>query len=173
MAEQSQTPDDLCPFAEALVRQLVAKKQLAWDEQRREDAVQELFLAGWQVWRDHGDVGLAKNRMASRQKNLLRDYASERRHEPPHQSSFPEPVEGTPDYLERDRRRTALHGDLAGEALVSDFLASLPERQRQIVQLRMAGCTGREIADELGISLRTVERELSLIRKDYQDDDGS
>jgi len=48
MAEQ--TPDDLYSFAEALVRQLVGKKRLPWNEHRIEDEIQTLFLAGWQVY---------------------------------------------------------------------------------------------------------------------------
>ena len=62
MAEQSQTPDDLHPFAEALVRQLVGRQQLKWDKDRCADAAQKLFPAGWRVWSELGDVGLAKNR---------------------------------------------------------------------------------------------------------------
>ncbi|MDP6448121.1 MAG: ECF-type sigma factor [Pirellulaceae bacterium] len=57
-----------------------------------------------------------------------------------------------------------------------DFLAALDEHHqrlfdaladdtlRQIAQLRMAGDSNEEIADALGVSLRTVERKLGLIR---------
>ncbi|OHB65823.1 MAG: hypothetical protein A2V70_13570 [Planctomycetes bacterium RBG_13_63_9] len=114
------------------MRQLVAKKRLPWDKHRIENETQTLFLAGWQVWSDQGDLGLAKNRMVSRRNNLIRDYASERKHEPRNVSSLPEPMEGTPGHLERDLRRAELRGDPAGEALVNDYLASLTERQRQI-----------------------------------------
>ena len=84
-------PEDLHDFAKALLGRLIRRHKLEWDEHRYEDAVQELFLAGWQVWCDKRDVGLAKNRMASRQKNLLRDFISERRHEPRAESEF-EPI---------------------------------------------------------------------------------
>lgn len=183
MAEQKQSPNDLYPFAQALVWQLVGKKRLPWSEHRIEDEIHTLFLAGWQVWSDEGDVGLAKNRMISRRNNLIRDYKNEREHEPKSASDrlkMPaigkdgnlwdeDQVRGWDNLSSRDRQC----GDPAGEALVNDYLASLTDRQRRIVKLRMADFTNREIADELSIGLRTVERELSLIRKDYRDDDGS
>ena len=37
--------------------------------------------------------------------------------------------------------------------------------------MRMAGCTNKENADELGLSLRTVDREFETIRKDHPYDD--
>jgi hypothetical protein len=61
MADERDSPDDLYPFAQALVRKLMKKHGLNWSSHRTEDAEQELFLAGWQVWRDEGDIGLAKN----------------------------------------------------------------------------------------------------------------
>jgi hypothetical protein len=76
------SPDDLYPFAQALVRKLLKKNGLKWDCHRVEDAEQELFLAGWRVWWDECDIGLANNRMKCRRSNLLRDYWSEQRHEP-------------------------------------------------------------------------------------------
>lgn len=60
------SPEDFYDFAKALVKTLIWRHHLEWDEPRIEDAIQELFLAGWQVWCDTEDVGLAKNRMASR-----------------------------------------------------------------------------------------------------------
>jgi FixJ family two-component response regulator len=66
-----------------------------------------------------------------------------------------------------------VRGDPAEDAAVRDYLERLTECQRRIVEMRMADFTNREIADELGIGLRTVERELSQIRKDYPDDEGS
>lgn len=82
MTEERDTPDDLFPFAPMLVKQLKAQHQLRWNKHKMEDAVQDLFLAGWQVWQDEKNVGLAKNRMKDRAKNLLRDFQSELEHEP-------------------------------------------------------------------------------------------
>ena len=62
MTEYPEMPDDLHLFAEALVKKLIAaKRPPSWDEHRTEDAIQELFLAGWQVWCETKDVGLAKH----------------------------------------------------------------------------------------------------------------
>ncbi len=87
MADDRDSPDDLYPFAQALVRKLIRRHQLTWDEHRKEDAAQDLFLAGWQVWQETQDIGLGKNRMASRKYNLLRDSSSEKKHEPKQLSS--------------------------------------------------------------------------------------
>ena len=40
---------------------------------------------------------------------------------------------------------------------------------RQIVELKLAGCSNEEIAGELGCSNRTVIRKLNLIRKEWRD----
>ena len=82
MADESSVGADLVSFAQVLVRQLIKKHRLRWGSNRIEDAEQELVIAGWQVWSDPQDAGLAKNRMVSRQKNLLRDFISESHHEP-------------------------------------------------------------------------------------------
>lgn len=79
MTEYPDTPDDLYPFAEALVRKM---NPPGWDEHRKEDAIQELFLEGWKVYRETKNIGFAKHRMASRKYNLLRDYYSDDTHEP-------------------------------------------------------------------------------------------
>ncbi len=176
MVEHPDTPEDLYPFAQALVISLVKKKQLRWDEHRVEDAIQDLFLAGWQVWRDTENVGLAKNRMVSRQNNLLRDFAAERRHEPKtNRLSPPEETDRAPLWDEesargwqRPSRRFRDAEDPAEKVEVQDYIEHLPARQRQIVKFRMAGLTDREIAEEMGIGLRTVERELASFRKEYE-----
>ncbi|MCA9208135.1 MAG: helix-turn-helix domain-containing protein [Planctomycetales bacterium] len=175
------SPDDLYPFAKALVRKLLKRKGLQWDRHRVEDAEQELFLAGWQVWRDEGDIGLAKNRMKTRTANLVRDYWSEQRHEPKAASErFKTPGVGKSgklwdDDANRDWDVSSTFGSMRGEpseeASCRELLANLPERQRQVVLLRSAGYSNQEIADELGIGLRTVERELSQFRKEQEDDD--
>lgn len=60
---------------------------------------------------------------------------------------------------------------LAAE-LVEEFnarLAELPdELERQIAVKRLQGFDNREIATELAVSLRTVERKVSLIRRTWQ-----
>lgn len=46
MADQPDIAEDLFSFAQALLRQLVKRHQLAWGEHRIEDAAQDLFLTG-------------------------------------------------------------------------------------------------------------------------------
>ncbi len=72
MVDETQIAEDFLSFANALVRKL-RPRQHDWNQQDVEDASQLLFLAGWQDYKDNGDVGLAKNRMKDRRKNLLRD----------------------------------------------------------------------------------------------------
>lgn len=59
MATHRDSSDDLYPFAEVLLRKLVARYGLDWNPHKTEDAATELFLAGWRIWRDTGNVGLA------------------------------------------------------------------------------------------------------------------
>lgn len=61
MPKERDTPDDLYPFAQMLVKELKRKYELRWNEHRMEDAEQDLFRAGCQVYQDEEDVGLAKN----------------------------------------------------------------------------------------------------------------
>jgi hypothetical protein len=58
MADQTQIAEELYSFAQALVRKL-KPRQRGWNEQDVEDAIQLLFLAGWQDFRDNGDLGQA------------------------------------------------------------------------------------------------------------------
>lgn len=180
MTEERDTPDDLYPFAEMLVKQLKKQHQLRWNKHRMEDATQDLFLAGWQVWQDEQNIGLAKHRMVSRSRNLLRDFQAELEHEPktgtsPPRSKIPDSGElwdeGAIRAWDPSDPRATIRGDPAEEASLNSYLGNLTDRQRQIVLMRMAGCTTQEIADELGIGLRTVERELETLRKDFPHDD--
>jgi len=181
MAEQRDSPDDLYPFAQMLVRRLIKKHQLRWGEHRIEDAEQELFLAGWQVYQDEGDVGLAKHRMKCRATNLIRDYSSERKHEPKAASDqFQAPGIDTSGRLwDDDAIRdwdvsspfSRASDDPADVAIYRELLERMPERLRKIALLRSAGHSVEEIAIELGVSPRTVERELFQIRKEHKDDD--
>jgi RNA polymerase sigma-70 factor (ECF subfamily) len=52
---------------------------------------------------------------------------------------------------------------------LEQLLQSLGDRAlRQIALLKLEGCTNREIAERLSVSLRSVERRLALIRGVWQ-----
>ena len=180
MAEDRNSPEDLYDFAQMLVRKMKKRYQLEWDVHRREDAEQTLFLWGWQVYRDTGDVGLAKHRMRTRTANLLRDYQAELDHEPKAESRQlkPTPIDGSgrcwDENAVRDReassRYVRMGTDPAEIAAFNDYMNSLPPRRRQIVGLRLAGYEDAEIAKEVGVSLRTVEREFANLRKELKHD---
>lgn len=181
MAENRDSPEDLFDFAQALVRKLKRRHQLEWDEHRAEDAVQDLFLAGWQVWRDQANVGLAKNRMVSRTANLLRDCESETKHEPTAASDLltTPAIDKSGELWDEDAVRAWdvppkhewRQEDPAERARINDYLKSLPPRRRKVIRLRMADYTNEEIAAKLGVSLRTVERELANARKEHKNDE--
>lgn len=180
MSNGRDSPDDLYEFAQALVKDLLKSRGLKWSRHRLEDAQQDLFLAGWQVWQDEKDVGLAKNRMVSRVANLIRDYCSERKHEPKASSaqfSTSDDKRSGKLWTDDGLREWGSKSDLVRqedptveEAEYREFLANLPERQRQIVLLRSAGYSDEEIAAELKVSLRTIEREFQQFRKEHKHD---
>ncbi len=180
MAHERDSPEDLFSFAQALVRTLLKEKGLRWSSHRVEDAEQDLFLAGWQVYQDEGDIGLAKNRMVTRVANLHREYRSERKNEPKAASDQLKPAgikkDGKlwNDDANREWDVAEVLCDLRRrppeEVVYKEMLDAMPERQRKVALLRSAGFTDQEIADELGVSLRTVERELSKFREEHKDD---
>jgi|GEM_PF-2693369 len=165
MAEQLEPPEDLHSFAEMLVKQLVGKAPSAWPADQVEDAIQDLFLAGWADWKECGDVGLAKHRMKSRQANLLRDRGQERKRRKRTSSLPVVATDDRPDPADRPRS-----GELfALELIVNERLDMMPATLRRIAQSRIAGMTNQEIADEMEISLRSVERSLETLRKEMTD----
>ena len=50
------------------------------------------------------------------------------------------------------------------------ILGRLDDEQRQIIELRLEGCNGEEIADRLNISTRTVRRITNRIREQLAHD---
>ncbi len=120
-----------------------------------------MVLAGLQDYLNTGDIGLAKNRMVSRPKNLLRHNGLQRKHEPKAESAFPEPDEGQGGVLDAGTRRDASEET----AIVRDLLGHLSGRRSRVVELRTGGYWPQKIADQLGIGLPTVDRELEPARK--------
>lgn len=186
MADDKDVLDRLERYAKAIARRLLQRYDLAHDHGRHEDISQLLFLDGYLDWQKTGDEGLAKHRMSSRainaEENLRRELA-----QPQPLSSLNLPSSsGSGDDTDSTERYHAdstempfrhMRWDHISRAsplediVVREYLNGLPERQRRILQCRAALMTVSEIANELGISERTVDRELKALRKDHHDDD--
>lgn len=182
MTDRPEVTDDLYRTAKALAREVAETfgdrrddPDDNWARQHIGDWADTLFLAGWQVWRDEDDVGLAKHRMRDRKKNLLRDVHAELNKPQPESQGFQNDEE----------QREARDGGLVVEVRTSgtrrmrtpepdnvlqvqEFLQRLPERRRKIAQLRLAAMTNKEIAQELGIGERTVDREVDTLEKELK-----
>ena len=104
MPERANAAEDLYVVAVAIARQVVREAGVAWDEHRGEDIAQTLFLAGWEVWRDTGDVGLAKNRVRTRESNARRDLGRDLRKPKPESAVNAEPETGRLSERPVDRR---------------------------------------------------------------------
>lgn len=61
--------------------------------------------------------------------------------------------------------------DVAAEVAetVDGILSLLDEQQREIIRLKLEGYLDREIAEQLGVSVPTIERRLRLIRSQWKD----
>jgi RNA polymerase sigma-70 factor (ECF subfamily) len=156
-------PDDPAAF-EALFRLhyrplCIYAKGYLYDLDQAEDLVQELFLRLWldrQKQRDVGNVkaylyAAVRNRCLSALKVAVRVIALEDGREPAAEVSVPED-----EHLERIAR-------------VQAAIGSLPtERQRIFVMCKYEGLKYQEIADRLGISVKTVENQMGKALKDLR-----
>ncbi len=171
MTDRNEIGMELDSYAKMLVRKLLVRKRLKWDCHQREDAAQDLLLAGWQVWKETEDMGLAKNRMRDRRKNVIRDYFSKSR-QPKPESALPPVTDEEGREMRLCESRSSARGSPDEELVVQEFLAKLPERTRQVCNLRMAGYDTQEMAQQLGCSLRTVEREINSLKEYYYEFNG-
>jgi len=167
MTDRPEVTEDLYRTALAIAREIAAKNGRRRDEHLIEDMAQSLFLDGWQVWRDEGEVGLAKHRMRSRQNNLIKDLRRERK-APRAGSQLSEREQRTAVPVRAMGMDPDSHTTPEGVKLVKEQLQRMPEQRRKIAQLRMAAMTNEEIAKELGISKRMVEREITALRKELK-----
>jgi RNA polymerase sigma factor (sigma-70 family) len=91
---------------------------------------------------------------------VIEQYRTERRHL--HEDELDEMFQ-VPDELADPERVVAARQEID---VLKDVLLALPARQQQILlAARVEGKLNREIARDLGVSLRLVERELSLALK--------
>ena len=173
-------PDNLLPFAKRLVAKLKRKHGLTMGSHRSEDACHDLYVEGPKVWRETENEGFARNRMADRSKNLLRDFISEQRHEPKPEGDF-EPIHvasledsktETVSWLEQkasasdkwSRQKVDKTEDILN---VRRTLAKVPDRVRRVCECIMDDMKGRQIARKIGVSVRTVERDKKAFEKEF------
>lgn len=103
--------------------------------------------------------------MRSRRINLFEDLRHERK--------APRPVSQLSEQAQRGAVRAMgmapeSYSTPDNVALTRELLQRMPDQRRKIAQLRMAALTNEEIARELGISKRMVEREITALRKELQ-----
>jgi DNA-directed RNA polymerase specialized sigma24 family protein len=186
MPDDKEVLDRLDRYAKAIARNILAKFDLEHDRHRVEDIAQNLFLAGWQVWKAKGNEGLAKHRMSDRAKNQTEKLAVELQ-QPQPVSGLPMPTDGGRDDVDVTEAYHAESSDMPyrrlrveglsrasplEDQIVQDYLERLTERQRRMVECRMAQMTVREISQTLGVSTSTIERELTLLQKGFHRDQG-
>jgi DNA-directed RNA polymerase specialized sigma24 family protein len=165
MDEQERLGRELDSFGRALVMQTVERHGLRWCRNTIEDMVQTLVIAGWEVYASTQNEGLAKNRMASRAKDLRKIHRRWNQGRVP-LSSVPVPPEsGTT----QDHPFSQSNGDL--QTIIDNDLPSyLSQRQQQMIRLKLVGFTQEDIAQELRCSTKTVEREFKDIRTLWKED---
>jgi FixJ family two-component response regulator len=49
------------------------------------------------------------------------------------------------------------------------YIAALPDALRAVAEMHVAGATNREIAQELELAERTIERKLAMVRSHWQE----
>jgi len=186
MTDDRNVLDRLDRYAKAIARNRLHAFDLGFDSHRVEDIAQTLFLAGWQVWKDTGNEGLAKHRMSSRADNETKKLETELK-QPRPISSLPLPnnrhsedadtatshhVETADQPYRRLQIGVRSRASPMEDMIVQEYLDGLTPRQRRIVECRMAQMTVPEISQTLGVSTSTIERELTLLQKGFKHDQG-
>ena len=182
MVDENEVLERLDRYAKAVARKVLLKFNLAHDVHRGEDIAQELLIAGAVVWRETQDVALAKHRISSRAVNETKKLAVQLRQ--------PQPLARQAD--SGDDGREAFSPDVTDgrgggwisqceaprsspleDMIVREYLGNLPERQRRVLECRLAGMEVAEIAQTLGTSVTTIEREIAALKKGYRHEQGN
>lgn len=153
--------------AEAMATQLLAAKGLARHSHLIDDAAQEIALAGLQNWQATRNIAFVKVRMRDRLKSWWSRYCLHQHRQPVNESSLPSAVKDDGESVSLLQMHQDRRANPAEEAAVNDFIAHLSLRQQRILRLAYAGYENKQIAEELAVSVRTVERERSIIKKEY------
>ena len=146
--------DDLCNFVNSYLR----------EESISEDIVQNIFIY---LWEKKGSLNL-KNSVkaylytASKNKSLnyLRNIKTQNRITEEHFSQSDITTGSTDQYLEFEELKS----------IINQAIGRLPARCKKIYQLsRDREMTNKEIASELGISVKTVENQITIALKKIKD----
>lgn len=131
-------------FADSLLHDIEAAK----------DLVQEQFMKIW-VTRDRLDENKSiRNYLYVFTKRAILNYLRDLKQTEPLESSQ---KAGTEPHIDPDVEARELMKNMYAK------INSLPEQQRKVILLsRKEGLSNKEIAERLGISVRTVERHISL-----------
>jgi len=162
MEPQPFTPEEIYEHARRIAMQFFIEKGLTSRHHLIEDATQEIALAGWQCSETTDQVGCIVNRMKDRLKTWWGRYLKEQSRR---SSESTEGILDNETVRECEDRSRNIHDP---EALKSFLETKLSPRQRQIANYFMAGFTQQQIAEELGMSDRTVQRERVLMEETYR-----
>jgi len=162
MEPQTFTPKEIYKDAKKIASQFLIGKGLGKHHHLIEDATQEIALAGFQCSEETDQVGCIVNRMKSRLKRWWVRYLKEQSRR---SSESAGEILDSEIVQEHENRSQNSHDP---GALKSFLDTKLIPRQRQIANYFMAGFTQKQIAEELGISIRTVQRERDLMEETYR-----
>lgn len=146
----------LCLFAKRFIE----------ERETREDIVQEVFFHLWEKRKQLSVSVSAQNYLLTSVRNGCLNYLRKQEQQQP----FDEAILDRPDGEEGDR----LFQLRELEALLAQTLAKLPTEYRLAFELsRMEGKSMEEVATQMGVSIRTVERyrdkALTLLRSELKD----
>lgn len=163
------TAEEIYKFASRFAKYFLARKGLSLHAHRIDDATQDIALAGFENWNKTQNIAFTKKRICDRMKSWwTRHWAIEGRHPLPESQ-----LSAARDYEDDSAAICAMRcdrrSDPVQEAAVRDFLEiRLTPRQRSIANFTAAGFSDEEIAAELGISIRTIQRERKPMAAKYQ-----
>lgn len=176
MANETEAFTRIEKYAKAVARKVLRLFDLHKDENEHEEVSQTLFLAGWQVWRDTQNVEYALHRISSRGKNEKKKLHKRLKVKLLGEMDDPKPWFGCDDdvdetereHTELDptpdlRRGVAVRTDPDDAVVIQERIARLTPRQKDIWVRLVERKSQQQIAEELGVSLRTVEREIAHI----------
>ena len=131
------------------------------DHQLAEDILHDLFLNIWsrhETWEVHGEL---RTYLFSAARNHVWSHFSKQRV----RRDFAEVERATAARSQAPRAIEKLQGDALARA-VALWIGELPPRRREVFELsRYHHMTYQEIADHLGISIKTVETQMSRTLK--------